>query len=540
MAEEYDVVVVGGGISGLTTAYHLKKRDQNIRVLVLEAKDRVGGRTETVPLKSCNGTDLWDVGGQWVGRCQPHIMSLLLELGLETHPQYTSGKKVQQVAGLSISHNTSDLLSLSPFALIDLYRFLNKVESFRKQINPADPYACPKAEEWDSITVEHFVKETCYTQGAKDTLQILNRMMYGVEASQISLLCFLTDVSAGEGLEKILDTKENAAQEGTIKGGAQQVSQLMAKSIGEDNVHLAEPVAAIEQDEKGVKVTTAKGHSYTAGFAVLALPPPLYEKITFSPPLPETKKQMYRRMAWGNIVKIIVTYQEAFWRTDGFSGEVVSNGGMTTIPNCSSGPVNIVADACLHNGSPALVSFIAGDVKVEWSQQSAEARQRAVLDQLADYFGKGVYAYLDYREKDWNEEPYSLGGPACSMPAGTMPYFAKAIRQPFDRLHFAGTETATSWSGYMSGAVQSGLRVAAEILEKIRPQALSSEDYGALEGSRPATQPSQGLSRPRWMLHLRKGGPGTSFLKWTVGFCCLVTLAFLAEKCGLSRHFPKF
>ncbi|KAK7507826.1 hypothetical protein BaRGS_00000791 [Batillaria attramentaria] len=536
----FDVVVVGGGISGLTTAYHLKKRDKNLRVIVLEAKDRVGGRTQTVPLKSAGGNDKWDVGGQWVGRCQPHIMSLLLELGLETHPQYIDGRKVQQLSGPEISTYKGDLPSLSVFALLDLHRFISKVDNLRKLVNPEDPYACSMAEEWDSMTAEHFIQEHCYTQGAIDAVIVANRTIFGVESSQISCLFWFMYISAADGILKLCEAKEFTAQEGTIKGGAQQVSELLAKNIGQDNVRLGEPVASIEQDDKGVNVTTAAGQIYSAKFVVLALPPPMMGLIQFSPPLPETKQQLCKRMALGNYLKIIITYQEAFWRKNGYSGEVVTNGGMTAVPHCSAGPLCIAYDACLSSGSPALLGFIAGDIKVEWTQQSPEARRRAVLDQLADYFGKSVYSYLDYVEKDWNQEPYSLGGPVCTMPAGTMPIFAKAIRQPFGRLHFAGTETATSWCGYMNGAVQAGLRAAAELLEKLRPQVLSSEDYGALEGSRPVTQPAQGLSKPRWMLSPRKANRAPGFLKWTIGFCMLVGAVFILKRNKFFEFLNKF
>ncbi|KAK7112509.1 probable flavin-containing monoamine oxidase A [Littorina saxatilis] len=541
MAEtSYDVVVIGGGISGLTTAYHLKKRDKNLRILVLEAKDRVGGRTQTVALKARGGKEQWDVGGQWVGRCQPHIMALLLELGLETHPQYTEGKKVQQLAGPEISTYSGDLPSLSVFALIDLHRCINKVENLRKLVNPADPYACPMAEEWDTITLEHFIQKQCYTQGAIDSILVANRTIFGKESSQVSFLFWLMYCSAADGILKICEAKEFTAQEGTIKGGAQQVSKLLAKSIGAENVRLGEPVSAIEQDSKVVKVTTTTGQSYTASFAVLALPPPLMEKIQFNPPLPETKQQLCRTMVLGSYVKIILTFQEAFWRTAGYSGEVVTNGGMTAVPNCSAGPLCIVYDACLHNGSPALLGFIGGDIKVEWAMQSAEARRRAVLDQLEDYFGKDVYRCLDYVEKDWTQEPYSVGGPVCTMPPGTMPCFAKAIRQPFERLHFAGTETATVWCGYMSGAVQAGLRAAAEILEILRPQSLTSEDYCALEGSRHATKPAQGLSKPRWLLQPRKAYRSVTFIRWTFGFCALAALLYCARRTRFTKFLPRF
>lgn len=42
----------------------------------------------------------------------------------------------------------------------------------------------------------------------------------------------------------------------------------------------------------------------------------------------------------------------------------------------------------------------------------------------------------------------------------------------FSRLHFAGSETATKWVGYMTGGVQAGQRAANEVLYKIKPRLL--------------------------------------------------------------------
>ena len=39
----------------------------------------------------------------------------------------------------------------------------------------------------------------------------------------------------------------------------------------------------------------------------------------------------------------------------------------------------------------------------------------------------------------------------------------RTLREPVNRLHFAGTETATEWLGYMDGAIQAGERAAREV-----------------------------------------------------------------------------
>ena len=65
MAHNVDVVVVGAGLSGLTTAYRLVRQGID-RVVVLEAKDRVGGRTLTTTV---DGTVL-DAGATIVAPAQ--------------------------------------------------------------------------------------------------------------------------------------------------------------------------------------------------------------------------------------------------------------------------------------------------------------------------------------------------------------------------------------------------------------------------------------------------------------------------------------
>ncbi|XP_022093603.1 probable flavin-containing monoamine oxidase A [Acanthaster planci] len=157
---------------------------------------------------------------------------------------------------------------------------------------------------------------------------------------------------------------------------------------------------------------------------------------------------------------------QAFWREDGFSGEIVSNGGKPTIEGLSSGPLQLTYDCTTSSGNPAIVGFYANSR--EWSHIEPQTRKQAVLDSLAEFLGPKARDPLDYCEKDWALESYNGGCPVNIMTPGAMT-FHSGLRTPFFRVHWAGTETATHHTGFINGAVQSGMRAADEVLRRLEP-----------------------------------------------------------------------
>ncbi|XP_033726341.1 probable flavin-containing monoamine oxidase A [Pecten maximus] len=459
-----DIVIVGAGLSGLTAAYHIHKTDPGLNICLLEAKDRVGGRTLTLPLKTKNGTtDDFDLGGHWVGRPQKAIMELLDELGLETYPQRTEGTYLLQIGGNKITSYSSDIPSLPVLSLLDLKVFTDKIEKFRKTVDPAHPYRCPKGEEWDNTNLETFLQHNLWTKAAKEYMRVTIRSISSMEPSQQSVLSLMMSVAGSGGLEPMLETTEDSAQGLKVKGGTQQISKILADKVGVDKVLLNHPVGKISQDEDKVIVWCQNGLQVTGQRLILATPPPAVDKITFEPLLPVERKEINKRYVFGDYIKIIVTYEEDFWTRKGFVGEIETNGGPSTVPGCDNGPITVTLDATSHTGSPALVVFIAGIQARQWGQQTEEVRRTAVLQSLSTYYGTEALEPLDYCEKDWSKEEF-IGGALASLGTGAMKYFEEGIGGKFMRIHFAGTETALEWDGNMSGAVEAGKRAANEVL----------------------------------------------------------------------------
>lgn len=487
---EYDVVVVGAGISGLSAVRYLLSKDPGLNVLVLEASDRVGGRTLTVPLKTENGMDHWDLGAHWVGRSQTHIMKLLDELGIQTHEQYLTGKKCLQLGrDHTVKTYQSDIPTLSLLGLLDLDRAMKRLDSLAKEIDQKDPYRSKRGREFDGMTMESYINQTMWIAESKELMQVALRGVIGVELAEISVLYFLTYISAAGGLKNLVEATPYTAQEYTLQGGCHQISQKMAAELGDSRIHLSEPVTMVTQDQSVAIVTTQSGKVYKCQKVILAIPPTQIEKISFNPCLPVVKRELHKRMTMVNYAKAIITYKEAFWRTDGYSGEVVTNGGPSTESTCTSGPLCLVFDDTSHNGNPGLVAFISGVQLVEWRQLDAEARKSCVLKGLSQFFGEQVYNYIDYADKDWESEPFIRGAPVCCVGPGAMRYYAEGLRKPSGCIHFAGTESASVWTGYMSGAVQAGHRAAIEILLDLRPQTVSTQDLE--ENSKPFKMPNK-------------------------------------------------
>jgi monoamine oxidase len=220
---------------------------------------------------------------------------------------------------------------------------------------------------------------------------------------------------------------------------------------------LGTPVRRILQGREGVDAVSDNG-TISGRYAVVAIPPTLAGRIEYEPSVSVGRDQLTQRFSMGAAVKVIVTYEHAFWREAGFSGEVVS----------SDGPLSVVYDGTSHDDTqPALVGFVSGSQARQWSTQPMADRQRRITGALARYFGDAANSFSDYEELDWGMEAWSRGGPAAALPPGVLTNSFAHLRKPEGRIHWAGTETATEWIGYMEGAIQAGERAADEIQRRL-------------------------------------------------------------------------
>jgi monoamine oxidase len=188
---------------------------------------------------------------------------------------------------------------------------------------------------------------------------------------------------------------------------------------------------------------------------VCAIPPVLAQRIDWRPALPAARDQLMQRTPMGATVKCVALYSRAFWREAGMAGEAVS----------TRGPVTAVFDNGPRDGTtPSLLAFVVGRAARGWAAFSEEERRRTVLDAFARYFGPQAGQPVGYVEKDWQTEVWTRGCPVGATAPGALAAFGHILREPVGRVHWAGTETATEWTGYMEGAVQSGERVSREVL----------------------------------------------------------------------------
>jgi monoamine oxidase len=498
----YDVIIVGAGISGSNAAYILKKRCKNLRILVVEAKDRTGGRTQTIELKCSkeNKKSKWDIGGQWVCQSQKNVIKLINELNIETYRQYDDGKKLLEANGKVSVYNSSVPCS-SFFSWIDMLLYMKRVNKHVKIVDPIYPYNDPDlAKELDSKTLKDYLFSKSLTSTVRSIFTSNMRTIHALELNQVNALFGLMYIkSCGGNVEAITYSDEGCAQEARVKGGTQQISEKCleyAAKVSENNdsfriIFNQAMIKVIQTDESGLtelitqNTQTEEKTSFKAKKIISSIPLNQYPNVKFQPELPYYKRNFHKFFQVGNYIKFVVTYKSAFWRSKGLSGEGTYDGSVMWLnqdrfnqlyrdeinkPSFNKqmptiGAVAEVFDGSNHENEPALVGFIAAKAVVEWADQSDEVRKMEVIEDLARLYGPEARDYVDYCEKNWSYEPYNGGCPVLNVVApGVMKDYARATREPFLNVHFCGTESATEWQGYMDGAVESGERVANEVL----------------------------------------------------------------------------
>lgn len=440
---ELDAVVVGAGISGLVASRKLRRQGASVRVL--EARDRVGGRMHTVSIEGCPV----DLGAHWIGPTQRRLAALANELGIATEPQYLDGDHLLTLGDRRYTFTGSTPLT-SPLGVAETALAVARVEVRRRLIDRDAPWRSRGARSLDATTLAGWMRGL-RSETARATFEIVARTVFGAEPSELSMLYFLWYAQAAGGYRALTEF-EGGAQEARFAGGSQPLCERLAAELGE-SVLLGSPVRSIEQRGEAAVVRTPQGE-VTARQVVVALPPPLAARIDFDPPLPPPREALAQRVAMGAYMKAVAVYDDAWWRDRGLSGLAFAD----------RGPVQMVVDDSPPGGRPGvLVAFVTGAPARELGRLDGSARRAAVLEALGRAVAPEAASPSAYLDLNWLEERWSRGAPVAVMGPGTLTGVGPALREPTGRVHWAGTETATEWPGYMDGGVQAGERAAAEV-----------------------------------------------------------------------------
>ena len=481
----FDVVVVGAGLSGLSAALEL--RHQGKTVLVLEARNRVGGRVFSFNSPGTYKHLTVDGGAEFIGDPQLRMMELAARYGITPVATPNEGKNIYYRRKKSSFFDAQGALGAVPvdYGIVQLALAQESLRAESKKFPVGQPWLHPEAEEFDRMTFEHWLTKRIASTSARNLMRLFCSSLLSVHPSEVSALFMFHYVAAAgneylEGSPEVLSNviaKLNGediggAQQYIIEGGSQQFAWALAQeflsgsqSLPLGSTHYDQSVLAdfdsnteryfeissgaalqlespvrkiIQNTEAGTVTIVSDRIEVEAQQVVMALPPALVKNIEFSPALPPGRMQLHDRMPMGSICKTMTYYETPFWREEGLTGQVISDLSGT------SGPIDVIYDnsplptADMPNPPGILIGFISADAMRELDDLTDEVdaerngngdfyqqvRERCI-NSLVQYFGEaaGENAVVDFAFNRWDDEVWSRGGPTGFTPPGVIMSF---------------------------------------------------------------------------------------------------------------------
>jgi monoamine oxidase len=477
-----DFAVVGAGLAGLRTAVSLSASGAS--VTVFEARERVGGRVLSAagPGHGADGPAgnaaagaghrggppalVLDLGAQWVGPGQREMLRHIRELGLHVVPTAVPGRAIWELGG-RLAYGGAALPPVPPAVLAEVLVSGALVSLMSRTVPPQAPWRARRARQWDRLTAEDWIRRHLRTEAGRDLARMYVRGDAAIEPGETSVLGLLFDLRSIGPARRL-----NTAEAFRLQEGTHELARRLAGRLA-GRIRFADPVRAITQDPDGVTVTSAAGVLRCRRVAV-CVPPPLANRIAFTPALPQDRARLLASLPMGASVKLHAVYPHPFWRARGLSGQAWTATGTVGLTYDNSPPDG--------TGRGVLTGLVVADEARRLGALDQAGQEREILASLERLFGPQAATPDALVIQDWGAEEWTGGCYAAHFPAGVWTSWGRAFRAPCGRIHWAGTETSAEWHGYMEGALRSGNRAAGEMLRAdSQPGPADDRDAGAAD-----------------------------------------------------------
>lgn len=431
--------------------------------MVLEANDRVGGRTSSLRLGDGLSTE---GGGQWIGPGQDRILALVDELGLHTFTTYAAGRSIYYRGGKRGLYTGTIPPMQNPLALADFVQAEAALTAMAALVPVGHPWAAPLAAEWDRITFGDWIDRHLVTAEARRLVGLAFTLVACQNPHQVSLLFMLNLFNTAGGFEAPMKV-QGGAQDSRVVEGTWKISDTMARRLPAGSVVLGSPVSEIRQWDRGTTTVVSKKATVTCSQVVVAMSPTEATRIRFTPDLPSRRANLQRDGGSGSMSKLFMVYDTPFWRQGlnggpPLNGQVLSDRMMTPY----------VSDNSPADGSKGIVvtfmlpTTAAPKPYLTWSDDVLDdktVRAQRLGQDLAEVFGDDRFLSGRYYEKLWTNEPWIHGCVNMTAP-GVLTRYTDALTAPVGNVHWAGSDTSIdNHPSYMDGAVRAGERAAHQI-----------------------------------------------------------------------------